>query len=76
MKQYWFRRWGWIYRPVHAGGVAVTLAPILFLAHVFVQLDARSHSVSDTLYRFYVFAAPTFLGLMWVASRTSGKEEE
>ena len=67
----WFKRWGWLYRPVHPLGFATTLAALAFVVQVFLALDARSHSATDTLYHFYCYAAPTFLGLMWIASRTS-----
>jgi len=67
----WFKRWGWFYRPVHALGYVTALAAAAFLVQVFLALDRHSHSATDTLYHFYVFAAPTFLGLMWIGSRTS-----
>ena len=67
----WFKRWGWFYRPIHVFGFVTTLAAAAFLAQVFLALDEHSHSATDTLYHFYTFAAPTFLGLMWIGSRTS-----
>ena len=75
MKQLWFKRWGWVYRPVHPLGFVVALAALAFVVQVFFAVDRNSHSASDTLYRFYAFAAPTFLGLMWIASRTSDERE-
>jgi len=48
--------------------------PFAFAIQVFLAIDRQSHSVTDTLYRFYTYAAPTFLGLMWIASRTSGEK--
>ena len=67
----WFKRLGWFYRPVHPLGFVVTLAALAFVAQVFLAVDRQSHSATDTLYRVYPFAATTFLGLMWIASRTS-----
>jgi hypothetical protein len=72
----WFRRFGWFYRPVHAFGWIVLLAALAFLGNVFLVLDAHAHSVSDVLYNFYAYAAPTFLGLMWIGSRTSDERGE
>jgi hypothetical protein len=69
----WFRRWGWFYRPVHLFGWITTLAAMAFILQVFVALNAHAHSVTDLLYQFYAYAAPTFLGLMWIGSRTSGE---
>ena len=71
---FWFKRWGWIYRPIHPLGYITTVAALAFLANVFIALDAHAHSVSDQLYHFYAFAAPTFLGLMWIGSRTSAEK--
>lgn len=67
----WFKRWGWFYRPVHLLGWITTVAAGAFLVQVFLAIDRNSHSATDTLYQFYVYAAPTFLGLMWIGSRTS-----
>ena len=52
-------------------GLAAALAALAFVTKVFVALNAHVHSVTDLLYQFYAFAAPTFLGLMWIGSRTS-----
>ena len=70
----WFKRWGWFYLPTHPFGYLTALAAFAFVAHVFVMLDEHAHSVTDMLYHFYVFAAPTFLGLMWIGSRTSDEK--
>ena len=67
----WFKKWGWLYRPVHPLGYAIALAALVFVVQVFLAIDRQSHSVTDTLYRFYPYAVPTFLGLMWIAARTS-----
>lgn len=67
----WFKRLGWFYRPVHVFGWITSLAALAFVVQVFLAIDRQSHSVTDTLYHFYTFGAPTFLGLMWIASRTS-----
>lgn len=70
---YWFKRWGWVYRPIHPFGYLTTLAALVFGVQVFVVLDAHAHSATDQLYQFYGFAAPTFLGWAWIGSRTSGE---
>ena len=76
MKPIWFKAWGWFYRPTHPLGFLVTLAALAFCVQTFRALDRGSHSATDTLYRFYPFAAPTFLGLMWIAARTSEATKE
>ncbi len=71
MKTRWFRRWGWFYLPVSVPGMVCVLLAFAFAVNVFIAVDRRSHSVSDTLYGIFPFWAPTFLLLVWVASRTS-----
>jgi hypothetical protein len=56
--------------------VACVLLALAFAVNVFVAIDRRSHSVSDTLYGVFPFWMPTFLFLLWVASRTSDKPRD
>ena len=72
---HWFKRFGWFYRPIHLFGWITSLAALAFVVQVFLAIDRQSHSVTDTLYHFYVYAAPTFLGLMWIAARTSAEDQ-
>ncbi len=67
----WFKPWGWIYRPLRWQGFVVVALALIFCAQVFVAVDSRSHSVSDTLYGVFPFWAPTLIVLDWVASKTS-----
>jgi hypothetical protein len=71
MSRRWFASWGWIHRPVSWQGVVVVLLVAAFSVQVFLAVDRRSHSVSDTLYGVFPFLAPAFLLLNWVASKTS-----
>jgi hypothetical protein len=69
----WFRDLGLIYLPVSVLGWFVTLACAAFCVQVFLAVDARSHSVSDTLYGVFPFWVPTFLLWAWIAGRTSAR---
>jgi len=71
MKTHWFKRWGWVYLPVSVGGAVCVLLAFAFAVNVFIVIDRRSHSVSDSLYGIFPFWVPTFLLLQWVAARTS-----
>ena len=75
MKTAWFRRMGWIWRPVSIEGWFVTLLAFAIAAWWFVAIDRRSHSVSDTLIGFWPYGAP--LALVWgfAASRTDGESD-
>jgi hypothetical protein len=70
----WFKRWGWIYRPVSAVGWAMTLAALLLIVWTFVVVDRHSHSASDTLIDTFPWAWIFVATLLWVASKTSGQK--
>ncbi len=70
MNYRWFRHWGWIYFPVSWQGAMVTVAGLAFSVHVFVFVDSRSHSVSDTLYGIFPYVVPCWVLVGWVASKT------
>ena len=69
----WFLRWGWVFRPLRWPGWLLTLAVIAFCVQVFIAVDGRSHSVSDTLYGVFPYWACAFLLLNWIAERTQSK---
>jgi hypothetical protein len=67
----WFKSWGWIYRPASWQGFLLVLLAAVFCLQVFVAVDRRSHSVSDTFYGVFPFIVPCLMLLNWVASKTS-----
>lgn len=69
----WFRPAGFLFVPISVAGWLVTATAIAFCGQIFLFVDARSHSVSDTLYGVFPFWAPTLLGLAWIADRTGGR---
>ena len=71
MARAWFKPWGWIYRPTSWQAVVLVLLAGVFCFQVFVAVDRRSHSVSDTLYGVFPFIVPCLMLLNWVASKTS-----
>lgn len=52
MKLNWFIRKGVIYRPVSAIGWLILVIAAVYAVYTFVDIDSRSHSVSDTLINF------------------------
>jgi hypothetical protein len=74
MRHRWFKAWGWIYRPASWQGVAVILLALAFSVQVFLAVDARSHSVSDTLYGIFPFIVPCWMIVYWVATKTAASE--
>jgi hypothetical protein len=71
MKTQWFKRLGWFFVPVSLPGTLITLAALAFCAQVFLVIDHKSHSASDTLYGIFPFFACAFLLFDWIADRTS-----
>lgn len=67
----WFTRSGWFYRPGSWQGWLVLAVGLAWMVHVFLFVDGRSHSVSDTLYGIFPYWTPTLLLLDWIARRTS-----
>jgi hypothetical protein len=48
----WFKRIGIIFIPTTFIGWIILLAGICFAVYKFIEIDRRSHSVSDTLMNF------------------------
>jgi hypothetical protein len=75
MRNRWFRPWGWIYRPISWQGVLVVLFALTFSLQVFLAVDRRSHSVSDTFYGTFPYVVPTWTVAYWIASKSSTPED-
>ena len=48
----WFKRTGIFFLPKSFMGWIILLAGIAFAVYLFIDIDSKSHSVSDTLIRF------------------------
>lgn len=70
----WFKKYGWIYIPVHVAGMIVTLSAIVFLIPVYIAVVRNGHSVSDDLYNLFVYTSCTAFWWKWIAEKTSAKE--
>ena len=75
MTRAWFKPWGRIYRPASWQAVTLVVLAGVFCVQVFVAVDRRSHSVSDTLYGVFPFVVPCLMLLNWVASKTSDRAQ-
>jgi hypothetical protein len=52
MKKNWFKRRFITYVPVSLMGWLILLAILVYAVYIFIDIDSRSHSVSDTLMNF------------------------
>ncbi len=48
----WFKRIGILFIPVSIIGWIVLLGGVAYAVYIFIDIDSRSHSVSDTLMNF------------------------
>jgi hypothetical protein len=48
----WFKRTGLFFRPVTFFGWLILMTGIVCAVYTFIEIDSRSHSVSDTLINF------------------------
>ena len=71
MNNIWFKKFGWIYVPVHAMGLVVTLLAIVFLVPVYAAIARNGHSVSDDLYQMFVYTTCAAFWWKWIAEKTS-----
>jgi hypothetical protein len=67
----WFKRLGWIYRPVSWQGWILSALTFAFCFNVFRAIDRHSHSASDTLYGVFPYFVCAAVLLNWIASKTA-----
>ena len=52
MKLPWFKRMGIFFIPASVVGWLIAICSCFYAIYVFIDIDSRSHSVSDTLINF------------------------
>ena len=52
MKLPWFRQIGIFFLPATFIGWIILIAGLAYAVYIFIDIDSRSHSVSDTLIKF------------------------
>ena len=55
MQLNWFRRSGILFLPKSIIGWIILLGCIYFAVYMFIHIDSRSHSASDTLRPFFIY---------------------
>lgn len=71
MKTIWFKKFNWVYIPIHPAGYIITLLAITFMIPVCNAVIRNGHSVSDDLYEIFVYATCTAFWWKWIAEKTS-----
>ena len=78
MKFPWFRHIGIIYFPKNFPGWIILLAGIAYSVYAFIDIDSRSHSVSDTLMNFVfrlLIVGAVYTLVAYLTSRSPKKKE-
>jgi hypothetical protein len=71
MKPQWFKRKGIFFIPESLIGLAIMLIGIIYAIYIFIDLDSRSHSASDTLRPFFIYLLLIGLAYTLIAFLTS-----
>ena len=71
MEAIWFKKFGWLYMPIHFIGWIITLTSVGTAIWFFMAIDKHSHSVSDTLINFFVYFTCIAFWWKWIAEKTS-----
>ena len=73
MKLPWFRQVGIFFFPRNITGWIVLIIAVVFAVFKFIDIDSRSHSVSDTLINFVFYLI--IIGIVYsiIGFLTSGK---
>jgi amino acid transporter len=72
----WFKRIGIFFIPKSFIGWVIMLAGILYAVYVFIDIDSRSHSASDTLRPFFLYLLIIGLIYTFVAFLTSARPKD
>jgi hypothetical protein len=75
MKSHYFKQAGLLYLPVHLVGWLVSVFAIAICVWFFIVIDRTSHSASDTLTRFFVYATCVAFWFKWFAGATCDKPD-
>lgn len=67
----WFKKIGWLYMPNNFMGVLITFFAFIFMIPIVLTIVRNGHSVSDDLYKIFLFGTCTFFWWKWIAEKTS-----
>ena len=73
MNLVWFKKWGWIYRPISFVGWIISVLTIILCLQVFIAVDLRTNSVSDLFYGVLPYLVSYLVIAGWTASNTSNE---
>ena len=75
MKQRWFVRKGILFFPAAFTGWLIAAISLIYCVYRFIEIDAHSHSVSDTLRPFLITVFLVFAVYSAIGMLTGGKNK-
>lgn len=76
MRLHFFQRRGILFVPIHFIGWLIAAATVAWCVWIFIDIDSRSHSVSDALMNFVfnaLIALVVYSLIGWLAGRPAPK---
>jgi hypothetical protein len=70
----WFKRIGIFFIPTSIIGWILSLGGLVYAVYIFIDIDSRSHSVSDTLIKFVfnlIIIGAVYSSIAYLTSRRS-----
>ncbi|MCX6284318.1 MAG: hypothetical protein NTW31_08800 [Bacteroidetes bacterium] len=72
MKLPWFRQYGIFFLPTSLVGWLILISGLAYAVYIFIDIDSRSHSASDTLRPFIIslmIIVAVYSFIAWLTSR-------
>ena len=66
-----FKKYGWFYIPISLIGIIITILILALIIQIFIFVDLKSHSVSDTFYGIFPYVIGYLIIYWWAASNSS-----
>jgi len=73
MRPIWFKKRKFLYKPAHWVSWLLSTTLVLYCVWIFITIDVRSHSASDTLYGVAPYFLAAFFFWWAIAVLTSDK---
>jgi hypothetical protein len=68
-----FKKWKWIYLPISLSAYGILIAALLLIARIFMIVDMKSHSGSDTLINVFPWMWIIMATYLWIGSNNTQK---
>lgn len=67
MKKHWFKKTGWVHRPIAWAGYFSLLFFLLFAVNIIAIFGVRTNSATDAFYSAFPYIVSIFFLYEWIA---------